>query len=332
MKKAVILIAFLVSVLVLSSCSFVPGDGSGLSNDNLSGDSSDQSTLSGGAITVDFIIDGVKETKSFAKGEKIEYPTPPEKENFVFSGWYFDEQGKEPAYLGSSLADKLTLYAVYTYDYREAINKVSLEYIKACVGIEVLHKKTSFGVPTSTHKVTGSGVIFDESDGLYYVLTNCHVIENVSGYGSREYSVVDCYGNSRSAKLIAKNSASDLALLSIAKENVALGTLSFADSDSKIGDIVIAVGSPGGLDNNVTFGEIKEIDSLNQGDIGYLSFPVIWHDAPMDHGSSGGVLMNGSFEIVGINYAVGTSQSTNKFVCGLAVPRSKVLEFINANR
>ncbi len=336
MKKIFIFLALSISLLVFSSCEFVPDTGAG--NGLLGGLSTPGNTDNSGSgtseksITVEFVIDGVKETKSFDVGEKIAYPTPPEKDNYIFSGWFYDEAGENPAYLGTSLSDKVTLYACYTFDYREALNKISSEYIKACVGIEVIHAKTTFGVPTDTHKVTGSGVIFEEKDGIYYVLTNCHVTRNVSGFNSREYSVIDCFGNSRTATVLAQNAEYDLALLAVKKENVALATLSFSDTTSKLGDVVIAVGSPGGLDNNITFGNVNEIERQETSAVGYLDFPVIWHDAPMDHGSSGGVLMNDRFQIVGINYAVGTSASTGDFICGLAVPCDKVLEFINANK
>ena len=336
MKKIFVFLALSISLLVFSSCQLfsdpdienglLGGLGNPGNNDNRDG------WTSGKTITVEFVIDGVKETKSFGVGEKIEYPTPPEKENYIFSGWYYDEAGEKPAYLGTSLSDKVTLYALYTFNYREALNKVSTDYIKACVGIEVIHQKTSFGVPTDSHKVTGSGVIFEEKDGTYYLLTNCHVTRTVSGYNKRIYSVVDCFGNSRDATLIAQSAEYDLALLSVRKETVALATLSFADSEAEAGDIVIAVGSPGGLDNNITFGNVNEIESQDSSAVGYLAFPVIWHSAPMDHGSSGGVLMNDKFEIIGINYAVGTSASTGDFICGLAVPCAKVLEFVSSNK
>ena len=332
MKKILIFLAVSLCLLSLCSCGLVPG----INDTGIFGDPDDSynrgSVFLEKPITVEFVIDGVKETKSFDAGEKIEYPTPPEKANYIFSGWFYDEAGEKPAYLGTSLSDKVTLYALYTFDYREVLNKISTDYIKACVGIEVIHQKTSFGIPTDTHKIMGSGVIFEEEDGIYYILTNSHVTRNVSGYNQRGYYVVDCFGNSHNATLIARSDEYDLALLSVKKETVALSTLSFADTEAKPGDVVIAVGSPGGLDNNITFGNVNKIEDQDPSAVGYLAFPVIWHSAPMDHGSSGGVLMNDKFEIIGINYAVGTSASTGEFICGLAVPYDKVLEFVNSNK
>lgn len=322
MKKIVTLFALAFSVILLSSCEVSVGDsGKGLFD------------APGGyysEISVKFVIDGDSTTKKFSSDEKIVYPDVPEKENYIFSGWFYDEDGKEPAYLGTNMSDDITLYACYTYDYAVALNSISLEYIKAAVGIEVVHTKTSFGFTGSSNKVNGSGVIFDEDDRYYYVLTNCHVAEAEEGYNSRKYSVIDCYGNSHTASLLALGEDYDLAVLTFAKGNTELLALRFADEAGVVGDNVVAIGTPGGIDNNITFGKITRIKALEEGAVGYLAFDVVWHDAPMDHGSSGGVLLNDEFKIVGINYAVGTSSGGAEFVCGLSVPYEKVIEFVNS--
>lgn len=319
MKKIITFALVVISLLVLSSC-MVGGDDNGDGVFDVG--SSDR-------LTVKFVIDGESKTLKVKAGERIEYPTPPEKENYVFAGWFYDEEGTEPAYLGSSLSDSVTLYACYTYDYQAAVNKISLSYIKAAVGVEVIHHKSSFGFGSSSHKISGSGVIFDEDDKYYYALTNCHVVENEAGYNTREYFVVDCFGTRYDAAVIDMDENFDLAVLAFVKGEEELVTLDFADKAGEIHDVVIAIGAPGGLDNNITFGKITRIESMEEGAVGYLGFPVVWHDAPMDHGSSGGVLLNAEFKIVGINYAVGTSPSGSEFICGLAVPLDKVVEFVN---
>ncbi len=328
MKKVGLFIALVLSLLALSSCNldlFSDTDNP-LINPDISG-------IGDRDITVKFVIDGSEETKTFSAGNNIEYPTPPEKKNYIFSGWYYDEAGTKPAYLGTSYSENITLYAVYSYDYASALNEVSDKYIKACIGIQVIHTRTgTFGNPVSTNKVTGSGVIFKEENGIYYALTNCHVVDSADGYNRREYSVIDCYGNSTSASVVAMDSNYDLAIISFEKSNTELCVLEFAEGDALKGDVVIAVGSPGGLDNNITFGKVTDIKTIEKGETGYLAFPVIWHDAPMDHGSSGGVLMNSEFKIAAVNYAVGTKSGGEEFVCGVSVPVTKVLEFINANK
>ena len=315
MKKITLFLPLLVSLLVLSSCLYVPDVST--SDPNVRKEQK----------TVTFVIDGQTETRTFSDGATISYPEVPKKENYIFDGWYYDEAGESPAYLGSNAASKITLYACYKYDYEEAINSVSSKYIKGTVGIEVLHHKFM----SSSKKISGSGVIFDSDNSYYYVLTNHHVVEELSGFNSREYSVIDCYGTKHQATVVATKPDADLAIMSIPKDAAELLVIDFAEENAQIGEIVIAVGSPGGIDNNVTFGNVTRFEKLSSDAVGYLDFNVIWHDAPVDHGSSGGVLLNSSFEIVGINYAVGTTADGSTFVCGLAVPLSEVLTFVNDN-
>ena len=313
MKKALTFFVACVCLLLLFSCRSDPG-GSSQGNED-------------GRICITFVVDGKKEEKIFSKNEKIVYPTVAEKENYVFRGWFYDKELNVPAYLGTSFSSDVTLYAGYSFDAASALNKIYSNQIKASVEVLVEHKKNLFS-QVSTQKVTGSGVIFDEDESCYYVLTNAHVIVEKDGY-SRTVSVTDCYGAKHSAVVIKALDEYDLALLKIAKTEKALYVIRFAEEAAKLGDTVISVGSPGGIDNAVTVGEIKKYDvtpeSIREGK---LSFAVIWHDSKIDHGSSGGMLLNAQLELVGINYAVGTSTDDSEFVCGFAVDAEKINEFL----
>ncbi len=312
MKKTLGLIIIIVSVFAMTSCGDFP-----FSNIELSGGNNTK--------TVTFVIDGEETTETFKSGNII-YPEVPEKKNYIFSGWYYDEEGRHPAYLGSSNAASLKLYAIWVYDYESALSEIFSEHIKATVGIKVEHKKGGL-IITSSHSVAGSGVIFDEDGKNYYILTNDHVTESVSGYPSKAVTVIDCYGTEYPATVIASDPSLDLSLISIEKTQTPLKVLQFAENAPEAGDVVVAIGQPNGIDNSVTFGAMTKLDKLAEDAQGRLEIPVIWHDAPMDHGSSGGVLLNGDFEIIGINYAIGTSKEDGKFLCGLAVPYDKVLKF-----
>lgn len=319
MKRIIALVSLIFSLLILSSCddSFAPDSGGAFGKKE--------------NVTVKFVIDGETTEKTFADGNLFVYPEVPEKEHYRFAGWFFDKEGKKPAYLGSSVNSEVTLYAVYEFDFESVVNEVSQNLIKATVGIEVNHHKMSFGFNTSTKKISGSGVIFKEENGAYFVLSNHHVVERIDGYSSVEYKVVDCFGTSHAATLVSSSEEYDLSLLRFAKGESELCAIGFSESAPEVGSAVIAVGTPSGLDNNLTLGNITRIESLKPEDIGYRPFDVIWHDAPIDHGSSGGVLIGEDLRIIGINYAVGTSPSSDKFICGLAVPTEKVLEFLQNN-
>ena len=322
MKKTLLLLALLLSSLLLSSCIVTP------SVDN--GGNTPPPITETKTRKVTFVIDGKSQTKTFGADEEIIYPELPTKENYIFDGWYYDGEGTKPATLGSSLSSEITLYAIWRYDYEAAINSIFDTYIKAAVSVRVDHKKTAgFGFVTASQKVSGSGVIFDEDSNYYYALTNEHVTEEMSGYNVRYVYVYDCYGNEYDAAIVASAPQYDLSILKIAKGEEKLEVLPLATKDASADDIVIAIGTPDGLENSVTFGKVTKIAELSSDDsTGNLGFPVIWHDAPMDHGSSGGVLLNDDFEIVGINYAVGTSPSDGSFLCGLAVGLDKINEFL----
>lgn len=326
MKKTASSIALLAALtLILTSCLYSTPSGQG-------GQVTDQppSITETKTREVTFVIDGESQTKTFDADEEIVYPSVPEKENYIFSGWYYDKEGKRPAALGSSNASSVTLYALWNYDYESAINSIFGTYIKAALSIEINHKKTSgFGFVTAAQKVSGSGVIFREDASYYYAFTNAHVTERLTGYNVMDISVFDCYGTEHSAAIVTSASEYDLAILKISKGEEPLEVLPLAEKSAAVDDVVIAIGTPEGLENSVTFGNVTKIAELSDdAAAGNLGFPVIWHDAPMDHGSSGGVLLNSNFEIVGINYAVGTKPENGEFLCGLAVDVEQINEFL----
>ncbi len=313
MKRILSFISLLLCVFVLSSCYFSDGNGGVIG-------------VGSESITVTFVVDGTKTTRSFTGS--ITYPEVPQKEGYIFNGWFYDEEGTKPALIGTTSSSSLTLYACWIYDYNSAIDTIFADKIRAAVGISVEHKKQGFFNP-ATSKVTGSGVIFKEDADYYYILTNNHVTAEMAGYSTRIISVIDCFGTEHQASFIAGDAAYDLALVKIAKGDTPLLALEFAEGDADIGDIVFAIGQPNGIKNSVTIGKMRKLDMISGEDAdGNLDFSVIWHDAEMDHGSSGGVLINKDFKIVGINYAVGTEKDGDAFICGFAIPLSKLNEFI----
>ena len=174
----------------------------------------------------------------------------------------------------------------------------------------------------------GSGVVFSKQENLggdtYYILTNNHVISS-----GNIYTVSDCYGNKIKASLVKSDANYDLAILKFNSSDV-YQVLEFTNTEAVSGDKVIAIGAPNGLLNTITFGKILkysfvdvEVDSSESN----VKFKVIEHSAPLYGGSSGGVLLNYSYQICGINYA--TYAEDGEFVSGYAVSTSKVLEFIN---
>jgi Do/DeqQ family serine protease len=155
----------------------------------------------------------------------------------------------------------------------------------------------------------GSGVIVS-ADG--YILTNNHVIE-----GADDIKVDLTDDRTLPAKLVGSDKPSDLAVLKVNASG--LHALALGNSDAvQVGDVVLAVGNPLNLGQTVTMGIISAKGrSTNVGDGGYEDF--LQTDAPINHGNSGGALVNTKGELVGINSQI-LSPSDGNIGIGFAIP------------
>ena len=158
-------------------------------------------------------------------------------------------------------------------------------------------------------RALGSGVIVT-TDG--YILTNNHVVENAD-----DIKVELTDDRTLTAKLIGTDKASDLALLKISADN--LHPIALGNSENvRVGDVVLAVGNPLGVGQTVTMGIISAKGrSTTVGDGGYEDF--LQTDAPINHGNSGGALVNTKGELVGINSQILSSNDGNIGI-GFAIP------------
>lgn len=261
-------------------------------------------------------------------------PTP-RRTNYIFSGWYQNEECTVPYDIKNTPKRDMTLYAGWIFDYERYINKAD-NILASTVAINAnLRASTIYGSQTLA-KQSGSGVIVYENDMRYYVLTNNHVI-HFSSQGTKEYTVTDIYERTYSATLLNASAEYDLALLSIRKisdDETPLSVAEFADKNPSLSTMCCAIGSPGGVRNRVTFGQILALDVVELENTGVLvsnvSFPVFSHDAPMDNGSSGGPIFDSNYELIGINYAAETAY--DNFMEGFAIPVEKVRIFLNMSK
>jgi serine protease Do len=156
----------------------------------------------------------------------------------------------------------------------------------------------------------GTGFIIDK-DG--YILTNNHVVE-----GADKIKVTLSDKKEYTAKVIGLDSKTDLALIKIegAKDLV---PLPMGDSDKmEVGDWVVAIGNPFGLENTVTAGIISaKYRRISTSASNYESY--IQTDAAINQGNSGGPLMNTNGEVIGINSAI-LSQTGGSVGIGFAIP------------
>ena len=172
----------------------------------------------------------------------------------------------------------------------------------------------------------GSGVIYTTSNGNGYIVTNNHVIS-----GAAKVKVILASGKTIAAKVIGKDSTSDLAVLSIDSKYVTQ-TASFGDSSSlQSGQTVIAVGSPEGSEyaSTVTQGIISSPSRT----ITYNSnqMTVIQTDAAINSGNSGGPLVNSDGQVIGINSMKLSSSTSGDSVegMGFAIPSNEVVTIVN---
>jgi serine protease Do len=156
-----------------------------------------------------------------------------------------------------------------------------------------------FQVPQERRSL-GSGVIIALKNGKFYILTNNHVVQ-----GAKSIRVRFDPHTEKDGKLVGGDPKTDVAVVEVdAKgiENSEGRVAKLGDSDKlKVGQLVIAIGNPYGLERTVTFGVISAL-RRSIGITQYESF--IQTDAPINPGNSGGPLINIKGEVIGINTAI----------------------------
>jgi Do/DeqQ family serine protease len=155
----------------------------------------------------------------------------------------------------------------------------------------------------------GSGVIVDAKNG--YIITNHHVVENAS-----EITITLLDNRTFSAKVIGSDEGADIAVLQAKQPN--LIAMALGDSTRlEVGDYVVAIGNPFGLQHTVTAGIVSALGRTGINPDGYEDF--IQTDASINPGNSGGALVNLRGELVGINSAI-LSRSGGNIGIGFAIP------------
>jgi S1-C subfamily serine protease len=159
---------------------------------------------------------------------------------------------------------------------------------------------------------SGSGSIIDVKG---HILTNHHVVANAQ---KLEVTLAD--GSKWPAKLIGSDPDNDLAVIKIEAPKEKLKVIPMGDSKSlRIGQKVLAIGNPFGLQRTLTTGIISSLGRTIRSEVGTLIEDVIQTDAAINPGNSGGPLLNSEGEIVGINSAI-ISPTGGSVGIGFAIP------------
>ncbi len=208
----------------------------------------------------------------------------------------------------------------------EPVVAASAVAVPSVVNIDVTQKRGSSDKKLpGTHpdvplQGSGSGVAYKRApDRGTYILTNNHVVENAQSIVVRDTS-----GNKYTATLVGTDADSDLAVVSIDAE---LPVIPLGDSSKLVvGQTVVAIGSPFGLEHTVTSGVVSALgrslpDFTADSNGSYPLVDVIQTDAAINPGNSGGALVDRNGRLIGINTAI-YSESGASGGIGFAIPQS----------
>jgi len=175
--------------------------------------------------------------------------------------------------------------------------------------------------PAGMVPTLGSGFVIDKAG---HIVTNYHVIE-----GADEIRVSFSNRDTVEADLVGVDPSTDLALLQADASGSALTPLPLGDSGLiRVGDDVVAIGNPFGLDRTVTAGIVSALQRLIQSNQFFIDH-VIQTDAPINQGNSGGPLLNMRGQVIGVNTQIKTPEiGTGNVGIGFAVPSNTVKDVV----
>jgi putative serine protease PepD len=180
------------------------------------------------------------------------------------------------------------------------------------------------GAGGSAKGATGSGFVLDRQN---HVITNNHVVEDATGAG--ELKVVDRNGTKRAATIVGRSPVYDIAVLQVTGRSGLRPAAIGSSSRLRVGDTVVAIGSPLGLSSTVTSGIVSATDRpVTTGGSEGSYIDALQTDAAINPGNSGGPLVNLRGQVVGVNSAIATTggsvgESGNIGV-GFAIPMEQV--------
>jgi len=213
---------------------------------------------------------------------------------------------------------------------RMSINEIYRASAPAVVHIDTTSRVQQptdfFGNPfggSQTQRALGSGFVIDKTG---HIVTNYHVVQ-----GAKTIQVSFSDNERFKATVVGVDPSTDTAVLQVHVKSRALKSLPLGNSDAvRVGDQVIAIGNPFGLDRSVTAGIVsaveRTISAPNQLSISH----VIQTDAALNHGNSGGPLLNAEGDVIGVNAQIetGGGQSQGNVGIGFAIPINTVKDVV----
>jgi len=244
----------------------------------------------------------------------------------------FENTSNETSNPTLSIANKNTtssnISEVAISDFSNSSVYASNKVLPSIVSIVVEYDVSYYG-QTQTASAEGSGVIVT-SDG--YILTNNHVVSSSSSSIFFEVSdakkvTVNLYNNTQEyeAQIIGSDDQTDLAVLKIEANNLIAAELGNSDNIN-VGEFVLSLGNPLGLEHSVTSGIISATNRTIPGDTG-VYYSVIQTDCAINSGNSGGALVNSKGQVIGINTL--KMSGTGIEGMGFAIPINDTIKIFN---
>jgi len=199
--------------------------------------------------------------------------------------------------------------------------KVYRDNIRAIVNITSVNIYSSRFMGSYSQEGSGSGVIVSPEG---YILTNRHVIKDA------DYLVVTLYdGTNYRANTIGTDAENDLAVIKFEPAERSLHVVTPGKAgDLQVGQMVLALGNPFGLEGTLTTGIVSGLNRPLQTEDGFLLKGMIQTDAAINPGNSGGALLNSRGELVGINTMILTPNGSGSVGIGFAIPVETALRIV----
>jgi S1-C subfamily serine protease len=212
-------------------------------------------------------------------------------------------QGSEPA-----AQSNLSIPAIYQSSYKGVVEITTTGATSSPFGGQ------------QEQQAQGSGWVYD-SEG--HIVTNQHVVAGASSIAVHFWN-----GATYKAKLLGTDRSTDLAVIKVNAPSSLLQPLKLGDSNKlQVGDGVVAIGSPFGLEETVTSGIVSALHRAMQAPNGFTITNSIQTDAAINHGNSGGPLLNAQGKAVGVNAQIQSESGGNDGV-GFAVPSNTVATIV----
>ncbi len=176
-----------------------------------------------------------------------------------------------------------------------------------------------FAPTTEEQQSLGSGFVIDKAG---HIVTNYHVIE-----GAKSVQVSFSNGDNVKARVVGSDPSTDIAVLQVQAHSRALTPLSWGNSDAlQVGDSVVAIGNPFGYTRSVTQGIVSALDRPLTAPNDFPIEHAIQTDAALNHGNSGGPLLDARGEVIGVNSQISTGNTGQQgnLGIGFAIPTNTV--------